>query len=178
MFSAAVDLSGNVTKNNDMKSASQIGRPRNRSGVKILAAFWRCLLCLCLWNSPLPLLHAHEGAVQDEVTELARHLHDCHSRNREHCECWHLHMVLWGHVQSDQPAKSPTPRPVDDHSATSDGPSPILRSLCSVEIESHATDFGSIEASISSSRVPRPDLGSPRSIVSQFVALHAVIIRC
>ena len=91
---------------------------RRNCSVSFLAVVGRCLLCLCLWNSPLPLLHAHPGAARDQATELAEHLHECHWRHgAEDCSCWHLHLVLWGEVQADHPESDsvpPQPRPVDD----------------------------------------------------------------
>ncbi len=38
------------------------------------------LIALCLWNSPLPLLHAHPSEAQDPATQFGEHLRDCHWR--------------------------------------------------------------------------------------------------
>lgn len=96
---------------------------RRICSVSFLTVVGRCLLCLCLWNSPLPLLHAHPGAAQDEATDLAEHLQQCHWRHgADDCSCWHLHLVLWGEVQADHPDSDsvpPQPRPVDDSAVPS-----------------------------------------------------------
>ena len=78
----------------------------------------RVLLCLSLWSAPLPMLHAHEktGPLLDRDTALAEHVQVCHAEDDcEHCRGWHLHLVLWGEVQSDHPdsdthPQSPQPR--------------------------------------------------------------------
>lgn len=93
-------------------------RPSRIRSASFVAVLGRFLVALCLWNSPLPLLHAHAGEAQDQATQLAEHLRDCHWRESgQDCSCWHIHLVLWGQVQADhRDSESPPPqqRPVED----------------------------------------------------------------
>lgn len=106
-------------------------RPSRIRSASFLAVLGRFLIVLCLWNSPLPLLHAHPGEAQDQATQFAEHLRDCHWRTRgQDCSCWHLHLVLWGQVQADyrdSEAPPPQPRPVEDHAVPS--PESTVRDL-------------------------------------------------
>lgn len=71
------------------------------------------MLCFSLWSAPLPMLHAHEstGPLLGRDLDLAAHVHVCHAEDDgEYCRGWHLHLVLWGEVQSDHPDSDPLPR--------------------------------------------------------------------
>ena len=64
----------------------------------------RMMVCLSLWSAPVPLLHAHEnaGPILDRDPDLAVHVLACHAQDDcDHCRGWHLHLVLWGEIQSD-----------------------------------------------------------------------------
>lgn len=93
-------------------------RPSRIRSVTFVAMLGRCLIALCLWNSPLPVLHAHPDEARDPATQLAEHLRECHWRTcGQDCSCWHIHLVLWGQVQADHrdsESPPPQPRPVDD----------------------------------------------------------------
>lgn len=119
----AIDFTRFVTKNRGMAHSRSHSRILQESPVSFLTVVGRWLLCLCLWNSPLPLLHAHEDVAADQSSSLAQHLNQCHWRTRaEQCQCWHLHLVLWGQIQGDHPDSEtppPQPRPIQDDAAPS-----------------------------------------------------------
>ena len=71
---------------------------------RLFRGLCRVLLGLCVWSGPTPLLHAHQmtGTVLERNADLAEHVRSCHRRDTcEHCQHWHMHLVLWGEVQHD-----------------------------------------------------------------------------
>jgi hypothetical protein len=61
-----------------------------------LAAALRLWLVVCLWPTPLPWVHRHEGAAVD-LPRLVAHLQEYHSHDAAEAESgWHLHFAfLW-----------------------------------------------------------------------------------
>ena len=61
-----------------------------------------CLLCVCAWRGPLPVVHCHAfetlslSAEVEGNWQLAEHLMVCHAGQHEHGDMfgWHLHFVL------------------------------------------------------------------------------------
>ena len=82
---------------------------------RVMRGMCRVLLCLSLWNGPLPLVHAHEfsGPELSRNESLAAHVHECHETGEcDECEGWHLHLMLWGEIlpeHSDPDAPLPVP---------------------------------------------------------------------
>ncbi len=81
----------------------------------IMQGMCRVLLCLSLWNGPLPLIHAHEfsGPELSRDESLAVHIQLCHSPDDcDECRGWHLHLMLWGEIlpeHSNPDASLPAP---------------------------------------------------------------------
>ena len=81
----------------------------------VVRGMCRVLLCLSLWNGPLPLIHAHDvsGPELSRNESLAAHVQLCHVGGVcDECEGWHLHLMLWGEIlpeHSDPDAPLPVP---------------------------------------------------------------------
>ena len=88
---------------------------------RVMRGMCRVLLCLSLWNGPLPLIHAHEfsGPELSHDAALAVHLQLCHEAGDcDECDGWHLHLMLWGeilpeHSNPDAPLPVPPSPPVE-----------------------------------------------------------------
>ncbi len=80
----------------------------------IVRVMCRFVLCLSLWNGPLPLVHAHDvsGPELSRNECLAAHVLMCHKAGDcDACRGWHLHLMLWGEILPEH-SNSDTPRPV------------------------------------------------------------------
>lgn len=88
---------------------------------RIVRGMCRVLLCLSLWNGPLPWLHAHEvsGPELSRNESLAAHVQVCHAPDDcDDCRGWHFHLMLWGeilpeHSSPDAPLPVPPAPPVE-----------------------------------------------------------------
>lgn len=88
---------------------------------RIMRGMCRVLLCLSLWNGPLPLVHAHDvsGPEIARSEALVAHVQVCHrAGDCDDCRGWHLHLMLWGeilpeHSHSDAPLPVPPASPVE-----------------------------------------------------------------
>ncbi len=97
---------------------SRLGLSSGSAGSHVfrtLRGMCRVLMCLSLWNGPLPLIHAHEfsGPELSRDESLAVHIQLCHSPDDcDECRGWHLHLMLWGEIlpeHSNPDASLPAP---------------------------------------------------------------------
>ncbi len=103
------------------------------------------------------MLHAHEkaGPLLDRDTALAEHVQVCHTKDDcEHCRGWHLHLVLWGEVQSKHPnsdphPQSPQPRDLAGEFAVTLNASGGTSSTMELAVECWASDGGASYDSLS-----------------------------
>ncbi len=88
---------------------------------RVMRGMCGVLLCLSLWNGPLPMIHSHEfsGPELSHDAALAVHLQLCHEAGDcDECDGWHLHLMLWGdilpeHSNPDAPLPVPPSPPVE-----------------------------------------------------------------
>lgn len=124
-----------------------------RSPISTTRLWFSCLLCLCAWRGPMPIVHCH--SLQSQVlagdVHLAAHAASHHAHDIDHSSGgWHIHFLF--------PANGSDDLPADDDTAA---PGPV----CPTPLLEHAGpgpggDFGPSLASDSDSanaEVARPD---------------------
>ena len=88
--------------------------PRQRSAIGTTRFWFSCLLCLCAWRGPMPIVHNHSFQPQELASNvhLAAHLASHHAHDIDHgTGGWHVHFVLPANGSDDVPSDEDSAAP-------------------------------------------------------------------
>jgi len=73
--------------------------------------FWCVLLCVLTWRGPVHVIHRHEAIPID--ISLVHHVENFHAGDESDGADWHLHVVSWGDLATDDSQQERSEVPVD-----------------------------------------------------------------
>ena len=88
--------------------------PQPRSAIGTTRFWFSCLLCLCAWRGPMPILHNHSFQSQELAANarLAAHLARHHAHDIDHGRGgWHVHFIMPPNGSDDVPPDDDTAAP-------------------------------------------------------------------